>query len=433
MKPGLVALVLAGWCAAGAPTARAQPAHLSPDDVPGGAIEPEPPAIELVTFGAGARIFEKFGHAAICLRYHQPEHPAVCFNYGVTDFGAGAVMIWNFLRRQQRFWVEPTSFDSLYNFYHWEDRDIWLQALPIAGAQARAIEAKLWSDLQEANRYYYYDHFFDNCTTRLRDMIDQATGGALRAGTEVPYPLTFREIGRRGLAGMPALLVASDLVTGRQLDDHPTVWQAMFHPDVFRRQVSAKLGVAPRLLYKRRGPAFPVDGPSGRLGLFAVAVAFAVPLVVARWRRRFQATALVWVTLELVVLGVLVWGLAIVSPIAGIRYNEAVFVVMPLDIVLPFLGEERRRKYALARIGLLALISLLAAIGVLHQPLWILIACVLLPMAVIALDLPHGLLARRSAVAPDAAAAVIAPAAAVASPASPSHSPSPSPDTAALP
>ena len=101
--------------------------------MPGGAIEPDPPEIELVTFGVGARIFEKFGHAAICLRYHQPEHPEICFNYGVTNFNAGAVMVWNFLRTQQQFWVEPTSFESLYSFYRWEDRDIWVQTLPIAG------------------------------------------------------------------------------------------------------------------------------------------------------------------------------------------------------------------------------------------------------------------------------------------------------------
>jgi hypothetical protein len=38
-------------------------------------------------------------------------------------------MIWNFLRTKQRFWVEPMSFESLYSFYSWEDRGIWLQQL----------------------------------------------------------------------------------------------------------------------------------------------------------------------------------------------------------------------------------------------------------------------------------------------------------------
>jgi uncharacterized membrane protein len=371
--------------------AHAQPARLRPDEVTGGVIEPEPPSIDLLTFGVGARIFEKFGHAAICLRYHEPDHPTVCFNYGVTNFDAGAIMVWNFLRSKQRFWVEPTSLKSMVWFYEHEDRDIWVQPLPITGERARALEARLWRNLQEENRYYNYDHFLDNCATRLRDMIDQATGGALRAATETPYPLTFREIGRRGLAGLPLLVLASDIVTGRQLDEHPTVWHAMFHPDVLRKEVEVVLGVPPQRLYARQGPAFPTDGPSGRVELLAASLVFVLPLLLAQWRRRFETAAVAWVALELVVLGLMVWGLVAVSPIAGVRFNELVLVVTPLDAVLPLLAADRRRRYARVRVVLLAMVSLLAAVGVLHQPLWALIAVVFLPMLTIALDLPRGL------------------------------------------
>jgi hypothetical protein len=385
-----VALLVALWCALHAGRASAQPARLSLDQVPGGAIEPEPPAIELVTFGVGGLIFEKWGHAALCLRYHRPEHPAVCFNYGVTDFSGGAAMVWRFMRSRQRFWVEPMSYASMYGFYEWEDRDIWIQTLPVTGAQARAIEAKLWSDIQEANRYYVYDHFLDNCTTRLRDIIDQATGGALRTGSEVRSPLSFRELGRRGLAEMPPLLLLSDVVTGRQLDERPTAWQAMFLPELLRRHVEVAMGAAPRLVYQRQGPAFPVDGPSWRLELLGAGLALALLLALARWRQRLETQAVAAVAVELVVLGAIVWSVAIASSIDAVRYNEALLVVTPLDAVLPFLAGARRRRYALVRVGLLALVSLLAAIGVFHQPLWILILVVFAPMAVFAFDLPHG-------------------------------------------
>jgi len=442
-------LVVVGWWLAVARAAYAQPAHLTPEQLPANAIvEHDAPAIDLLTFGVGERIFETFGHAALCLRYAHPDHPGVCFNYGVTDFSAGSEMVWNFVRMQQRFWVEPTSRSSMIAFYEDEDRDIWVQTLPIHGAQARALEDKLWHDVEEANRYYVYDHFFDNCTTRLRDEIDAATGGALRATSDARYPLTFREIGRRGLAELPALLAISDVVIGRQADDHPTMWQAMFLPDIFRQQIEARLHVEPQRLYRRQGRPLPsplgasggragdgatgeragdgaiggragdgvsgdlagdgaTDECSGRFGLFALGLALAVPLVVAQWRRRFQAAALAWATLGLVVLGVVVWGLVILSSIPAVRYNEAVLVVLPLDIVLPWLGAAARRRYAQLRIAGLGGVSLLAAIGVLHQPLSILILLVFLPMVTIALDLPRGLIARRggprtSSVEPDA-------------------------------
>ena len=38
---------------------------------------------------------------------------------------------------------------------------------------------KLEYDILDEHRYYAYDHFWDNCTTRVRDILDDVTGGAL--------------------------------------------------------------------------------------------------------------------------------------------------------------------------------------------------------------------------------------------------------------
>lgn len=394
VRTGSLAAAVAIGVAAAAGAARAQPAHLAPGDVASGAIEAEPPVIELLTFGVGSRIFEKYGHAAICLRYHQPEHAEVCFNYGVTDFSAGAAMVWRFLRGTQRFWVEPSRFDTLLAFYRGEDRDIWRQVLPITGDGARAVEAQLWSDVREDHRYYLYDHFADNCATRVRDVIDGAVRGALRADSEAPYPKTYRELGRHGLAGMPALLALSDLVVGRPADDRPTLWQAMFHPAILRSTVATRLHAAPELLYRRQGPMFPMRGPSGRLHFLAISVALAVPLFIACTRRRHEAAARIAIAVWLGLLGVLVWAVAIVSPIPVVRCNEALFVVMPFDALIPVLSPVWLRRYAQARLAVLALAAVLEAVGLFHQPLWIVILSVMLPMATIAFDLPHGRPAR---------------------------------------
>ncbi len=353
-----------------------------------GPLEAEPPFVDVLTFGVGARIFEKFGHAAICLRYHDPRNPTVCFNYGVTDFGESqthpARMTWHFLRGEQRFWVEPSLLGTMVGFYKFEDRDIWQQTLPLAPEAARALEAKLWSSLAESNRYYYYDHFFNNCTTRLRDMIDDATGGKLAAAGATPYPLTFREMGRRGLAEFPPLLAVTDFVMGRQLDDTPTLWQAMFHPEVLRQQIAARLGVAPVLINKRLGPDFPTDGPTDRLQMLGLALIFALPLLVAKLVKKLETLALAWATLELTAWGVIIWGLVIVSAIPGVRWNEAIFVFVPFDAVLPFLRAERRRRYALIRVAMLAIVSLLGAIGLFHQSLGIPIVTAFAPLALVA-------------------------------------------------
>ena len=371
--------------------AHAQPVQLGMDHAVAGPVEDEPPDIELVTLGVGERIFEKFGHAAICLRYHDAGLIPVCFNYGVTDFDAGAALVYRFLRSDQRFWVEAESMGSLVGFYTYEDRDIWAQTLPLSAAGKRAIEAKLWSDLDEKNRYYLYDHFFDNCTTRIRDMIDRASGGVLRAGSDEPVPLTFRELGARGLASAEPLVAIADFVLGRALDATPTLYQAMFSPDVLRREVTLRFHASPRLLYKRSGPEFPHQGGTGRWKFILVAALFALPLLLAQWRRRFERIALVAATLYVTLWGVIIYALVLGSSLPGIRWNEVAFVLMPFDLLLPVLSIPRRRTYAQLRVVLLLAVSALTAIGVFHQPLWVPILTAITPLAIIAFDLPHGL------------------------------------------
>jgi uncharacterized protein DUF4105 len=416
--------------------ASAQPKSLRSGEFTPGPREPEAPYVDLLTFGEGERIFEKFGHAALCLRYHDVHITPVCFNYGVTDFDGGTKLIWGFLRSEQKFWVEPSTLGNMIGFYRWEDRDIWRQTLPLTDEQSRALEAELWDSLREERRYYYYDHFLDNCSTRLRDMIDKVTG-KLRPGSDVAYPLTFRDLGRRGLAEYPVLLVLTDFIIGRQVDDHPTLWQAMFHPVIFRAEVEKRFGATPELIYQRHGFEFPQDGPSGRDVVFAVGLLFMLPLLAARSRtklryaiaaafvaaltyvlvdiaslsagmlgaigvvfalpmilvnlmdRRGEAVALGWALVFLGLCGLIVWGLAILSPIAGLRWNEAVLVFTPLDLALPFLGARRRQRYARVRVGLLVLASLLCAIGILHQPLWVPIVVAFMPLAILAFDLPR--------------------------------------------
>ena len=234
----LIAIAIAGG------VAHAQPQRYRPGSVYKNP-EAQAPTIVVYSFDRGPVIFEKFGHSAICLRYHDPNRETVCFNYGITEFGGPPLdLIWGFLRTHQKFWAAPVPEREIIRFYEWEDRTIWKQTLALTDAQAREIEDELWTDPvlrmrdDEEEHYYYYDHFFDNCTTRLRDMLDHATGGKLAKGTDVDYPLTFREIGRAGMAEFPPIIGVSDFVVGRTLDRKPTLWEAMFLPTILRDQIT---------------------------------------------------------------------------------------------------------------------------------------------------------------------------------------------------
>ncbi len=400
-------------------------------------IEDRAPFIDVMTFGVGTVVFEKFGHAAICVRYHDEHRDPMCFNFGVTDFHEGAPMIWSFLRGRQEFWVEPLTFAGMMAFYEAEDRDIFVQTLPLTEAQARAVETKLWAALEGADSRYHYDHFSENCTTRIRDVVNEATDGKLAVGGDAEYPLTYRELGARGYASAPPLVAIADFVFGRSLEEHPTVWQAMWNPAIFRSVIEQRLGAAPRQVYKRKGPEFATGGPTGRSGILALTLVFALPLLIARSRarrrlaacvgyaavlvyvlvqiqpalwsalggvslivpllflaagagalhpRRGETLAVAWATLHLVVWGLFVWILVMLSPIPSLQWNECALAVIPLDVVLPFLGPTKRRIYARGRVAILLVASLLCAIGVLVQPLWMPILVAFLPLSILAFD-----------------------------------------------
>ena len=264
------------------------------------------------------------------------------------------------------------------------DRTVWFQPLPLTPEQKQQIIAKLEYDDQDANRYYAYDHFLDNCTTRVRDIIDDATGGALSAMTEKPDDRTFRDLAREGFYGMRVPLLITDMAMGRSTDRVPTYWERMFLPQYLREAVQKKWGVEPYVAYERRGPP-PLDhGPSGRVLFALVIVALTAPAWATRLWGRFQRTGLALTVVPYALLGTVFWGLALISPLDYVRWNEACLVFLPTDVLLfAFLSPERRRKYARFRVGMLGLIALLDLISVIKAPLLAPILWPLVPALVV--------------------------------------------------
>ena len=305
-------------------------------------------------------------------------------DYGNTRYSKLAQINRDNVKNLRMVWA--MALGGMVRFYQREDRTLERQDLPLTDEQARAVEAELLDDLKPENRYYVYDHFADNCTTKLRDIIDHATGGGLRVDSQRPFPLTFRQMGRQGLAELPALIAFGDFAVGRALDRHPSLWEAMFHPYVLRDQVQARFGAEPRTIYTRRGPPIPDDGPTGRVYGLLIGLFFAVPLFVARWTGRGERPAVAIAAVPVALVGLVIWSAAIVSQIPGLRWNEAVFLYTPFDIVLPFLAVPARRRYAKVRFGMVLVVSLLRGFGIFRQPLWVPITIVFVIFGLCAID-----------------------------------------------
>lgn len=349
----------------------------------------EVPEVHLYTMGVGEALFERFGHAAMCLHFSRRPSADWCYNYGTADFQTPLPLSWAFLRGRADFWVATTTPSLLMAHYRALDRTVWRQRLPLIDDQALEVAQMLRRDARPENRHFTYHHFDDNCTTRLRGIVDVATEGALNADSEVPMDFSYRDAVRRGFSEERAILVASDLFLGRNADRAPTLWQAMFLPRVLRDEVRSRFDAEPVVVYERWGRAIDTRDPgsASRGWLVLFGILFMLPIVASWWTGRYERVAVALASVPLGVIGLVLWTIAILSPLPELRWNEALLVFVPLDLALAFVPTRWRLWYARARSIALVSGAVLLATGVLLQPLWLPLLAVLAPY--VAMSLPR--------------------------------------------
>src|SRR5690606_19315610 len=106
----------------------------------------------------------------------------IAYNWGLFSFEQDGFIV-RFLRGHMDYWMDGMDAESMASYYIRSDRSIWAQELNLTPDQRLALRDFVeWNALPE-NRFYRYDYFRDNCSTRVRDAIDLALGGQLRAQT----------------------------------------------------------------------------------------------------------------------------------------------------------------------------------------------------------------------------------------------------------
>jgi Domain of unknown function (DUF4105) len=341
----------------------------------------EKPVIELVTMGIGSLIWERHGHIALCVHYDNPRNDR-CYNYGIGDFHHPLAMTWGFFRGTGSFWVGKSPVADMLSIYANADRTIWVQPLPLTPEQKKRVIDKLEFDILEPNRYYAYDHFWDNCTTRVRDILDDVTDHKLSKMIETTDGRTYRDLAREGFFGMPIPLLTTDIAMGRATDRVPSYYERMFLPQYLREAVAKLWGIQPIAIYERHGDPPLSEAPSGRVWFALVIILLTSPAWITRKLGRLPRTGLALAVLPYVLLGTILTLLAIISPLPYVRWNESCLVLFPFDLLVVVLSADKRRWYARARLVMLGVLAVLWLVGLLEQPLVPLLLWPAIPLAV---------------------------------------------------
>jgi len=182
--------------------------------------------ISLLTVAPGDMVYDTYGHSAI--RVHDQERDMdIVYNYGLYDFDTpGFVM--KFMRGKLMYMVGAHQYsDFLYN-YNQDKRSIYEQKLNLNQEEKDALLKALRINMMKENRYYKYDFFFDNCSTRLRDLFENAVQGLEESGEL--KEMTFRDLIKEHQYGNPWSDFGIDIIIGAKADVASSLDDQMFLP-----------------------------------------------------------------------------------------------------------------------------------------------------------------------------------------------------------
>ncbi|MFL5492788.1 MAG: DUF4105 domain-containing protein [Gemmatimonadales bacterium] len=185
--------------------------------------------VSVMTMGPGAMVWERFGHNAIWI--HDPvQGTDLTYNYGLFDFRQHNFIL-RFVRGQMWYWMAGFPAERYLEEYQRNNRSVWVQELDLPPrARLQLQEFLTWNALPE-NRFYHYDYYRDNCSTRVRDAIDRVVNGAVRRATAaVPEPASYRFHTQRLTANDPLIYTGLLLALGEGVDRPLTAWEEMFLP-----------------------------------------------------------------------------------------------------------------------------------------------------------------------------------------------------------
>ena len=370
----VVAAVLLGITATGSTSAAQVPGS------PGAEI-----SVQLLTMGQGDELFERFGHNAIWIS-NTRTGADVAWNWGLFDFKQPG-FVGRFLTGNTRYWMDGFDAFQTLRSYEARNRAVVAQELLLGTAQRAQLNEFLRWNARPENKFYQYDYFLDNCSTRLRDALDMVVGGAIKRQTQgVGSGTTFRSHTQRLLEDMPLTYAGITIALGQPADREISVWEEMFLPVRLRARLSritidsgggaiVSMVRSERLAVEAtRTPEREVAGSYERYFLGAGVALGALLLVTGMARHpvprfAFATLSVTWLAVGGIIGLILALAWGVTRHVFWYR-NENLFLLNPLLLVLAVLiplamrrsASERARRITWLLAAVVAGLSVLAVV-----------------------------------------------------------------------
>ncbi len=207
--------------------------------------------ISLLTCTPGEDLYSTFGHSAIRIS-DTVSHSDIVYNYGTFNFDEPGFYT-KFIRGKLQYYLSTENFDSFESFYRQENRGITEQVFNLTCAEKYNMLLLLQANLMGQNRFYKYDFTFDNCTTRLRDLVEKAATPPLLFGEVLSTQSTFRELIYEYLNynDKQWSKLGIDILLGSRLDIKMKSREVMFLPDYLMKSFDSTTINSRKLVYEK--------------------------------------------------------------------------------------------------------------------------------------------------------------------------------------
>jgi hypothetical protein len=203
--------------------------------------------ISLVTGSSGDDLYAQFGHSAI--RVQDLKHGQdILFNYGTFDFDTPN-FYWKFVRGKLEYVLSVGYTSQMIPYYEQTARSLINQEIPLDSTQQQRVLQFLLYNYQPENRGYLYNFFFDNCATRIRDVLENELTAQLQYPQEDTMTITFRQLLDVYISKSPWIDFGIDLILGLPADQIADIREQMYLPEFLANNLTqfAKLNGKPLL------------------------------------------------------------------------------------------------------------------------------------------------------------------------------------------
>lgn len=184
--------------------------------------------ISLLTCSSGDEVYSLYGHTAI--RYkNSKENIDLAINYGIFSFKK-PFFILRFIFGLTDYEMGITPFNYFCEEYKNSGRYVFQQVLNLTPQEKAEIISAIKKNYQIENRTYRYNYFYDNCTTRARDILTRHINGNLYyTDKQDNYP-SFRELIHSFNNDYPWARFGNDMLLGLKADKKTDLNEYQFLP-----------------------------------------------------------------------------------------------------------------------------------------------------------------------------------------------------------